>query len=218
MLDKKFFIFDFDGIIANSNGIKLEILIKFFSKSFGFPASFILNLIESYPGKNRSFYIDHLKHIKNKKINKKKLLSSINTVMSINLLNAPLNPHLKQMRVFNEEIDWFIITSGNTIEVKNFLKKKKIFSYFKDIVGGDDNKYISYLKLKIKHKLKNKNIVVVGDGVKDFELVTKTGGEGFLILQWSKENDFLLSVDFPNIKVLKTLKEFKLIYKKNYSR
>ena len=145
MLDKKFCIFDFDGIIANSNSIKLEILIKFFSKTFGFPASFILNLIESYPGKNRSFYIEHLSLLKNKKINKKKLLSSINSVMNINLLNAPLNPHLKQMRAFNKEIDWFIISSGNTKEIKNFLKKRKIFSYFKDIIGADDNKYISYL-------------------------------------------------------------------------
>ena len=66
-------IFDFDGIIADTNKIKIKVLTNILSQHFEYPKNNISNLlVKSLPGLNRSAYIEILQKIKNQKIDKKK--------------------------------------------------------------------------------------------------------------------------------------------------
>ena len=214
----KHVVFDFDGIIANSNKDKIKVLSKILSKTFNYPEKYISNLLlKSLPGLNRSLYIEILKKITNKKINKKKLLKLINVKMLDMFRKVKINPYIKNMREHKENVYWYIITSGCKKEVIFFLNKHKISNYFRSIVGGTGEKYLSFLILKKKYKIDNKNLMVIGDSLKDLELIKKLSCQGFLVTEWSQEANFLSLVRFPNIKILKKLKELKLVYKSHFN-
>ena len=147
----KHVIFDFDGIIANSNKYKIKILSEILSKTFDYPKKNISNLLlKSLPGLNRSFYIKILQKITNKKINKEKLLKLINLKMLDLLSKVKINPYLNSMREHNKNIYWYIITSGNKKEVIFFLNKHKIRNYFKYVSGGKKGKHFLFLSLNTK--------------------------------------------------------------------
>jgi len=119
-------IFDFDGIIADTNKLKINILTNILSKYFKYPKKNISNLLaKSLPGLNRLAYIEILQKVTSKKMDKKKILKSINKEILDSLLQSKINPYLRKMREYNTKINWYIITSGNEKEVIFFLKKKK---------------------------------------------------------------------------------------------
>lgn len=211
----KWIIFDFDGVIADSNKIKINLLSQIFSEYFNFPKQKIVDLmVVEAPGLNRFKYIEKLEQIKKIKINKKEILSTINLKMNNVLGAAKLNPFLKEMREHNLLVKWFIVTSGNESEVKSYLRKHSINSYFQDIKGGNGNKFLSYLDLLEKYKLDKDNLIVIGDGSKDYDLMKKIPCFGLLVVEWSQEPDLLKSINQSDINIIDTMKNLSLFYKK----
>jgi phosphoglycolate phosphatase-like HAD superfamily hydrolase len=208
-------IFDFDGIIADSNKLKIDILSQILSEFFDFPKHKIADLLViKSPGLNRVAYIEVLEKIKEIKIDKKKILSKINEKMNAALKDVKINPYLKEMREYNQSVKWFIITSGNENEVKSYLTRHLIISYFLDIKGGNGNKFLSYLDLLEKYKIEKDNLIVIGDGSKDYDLIKKISCLGLLVSEWSQEPGFLTSINEPDINIIDTIKNLSLFYKK----
>ena len=56
-------IFDFDGIVANTNKLKINLLSDILSYNFKCPKKKVDQLIKLYPGLNRGTYIDELEKI-----------------------------------------------------------------------------------------------------------------------------------------------------------
>lgn len=208
-------IFDFDGIIADSNKLKIDILSQILSEFFDFPKHKITDLlVTKSPGLNRAAYIEVLEKIKETKIDKKKILSKINQRMNAALIYAKLNPYLEEMRKHNQLVKWFIITSGNANEVKSYLARHLIISYFQDIKGGNGNKFLSYLDLLEQYNIEKDNLIVIGDGSKDYDLIKKISCLGLLVSEWSQEPEFLTTINQPNINIIDTIKNLSLFYKK----
>ena len=118
------------------------------------------------------------------------------------------------MREHNQLVKWFIITSGNETEVKSYLIKHSAISYFQDIKGGKGNKFLSYLDLLEKYKIDKDNLLVIGDGSKDYDLIKKISCLGLLVIEWSQEQDFLKSINQPDIDIIDTIKNLSVLYKK----
>jgi len=208
-------IFDFDGIIADTNKLKINILTNVLSKYFKYPKKNISNLLaKSLPGLNRLAYIQILQKVTSRKINKKKLLKSINKEILDSLLQSKINPYLSKMREYNTKINWYIITSGNEKEVIFFLKKKKIDNCFKGIVGGRGDKYLSFLGLSKKYKINRKNLVVIGDGNRDLKLIKKLSCYGMLVLKWSLEKNYLKYLKVSKVEILNNFRSLNILYKK----
>tara|TARA_B110000238_G_C15979251_1_gene375203 strand:- start:62 stop:715 length:654 start_codon:yes stop_codon:yes gene_type:complete len=207
-------IFDFDGIIADTNKIKIKVLTNILSQHFEYPKNNISNLlVKSLPGLNRLAYIEILQKIKNQKVDKKKILASINTEILKLILHSKINTYLKKMRGHDKKINWYIITSGNEREVIFFLKKNKINNYFKDVVGGKGDKYLSFLSLSKKYKINRENLVVIGDGNGDLKLIKRLSCYGILVLKWSLEKNYLKNLKVPKIQILNNFRELNIIYK-----
>ena len=210
----KHIIFDFDGVIANTNKLKVDLLAKILSENFNHPNEKIIEFIKLHPGLNRNLYINKLEDILDKKINKQKTLNQLSHNISSILDTAEINPYLKEIRDHNKSINWYVITSGDEQEVKIFLKKNLLDGYFRNVRGGTDNKYLSFVELKKKYNIKEDESLIIGDGSKDYDLIKRTSIKGFLIKEWSQEPGFLISINSPKVVILKKIKDLRTQYKK----
>ena len=173
----KSIIFDFDGVITDSvdskgeaffelfkgNGIKIQNLAKkYHYQNLGVSRyqkiEFILNnYLEKEKNKKEKYLLNFEKLVK-KKVIEAKLIYGV-----LNFLNKN---HLNYL--------FFISSATPTNELKEIIQKKKISKYFKNVFGSPQKKTEHIKFIKKKYKLKNKEIIFIGDTKNDYNSAYKS--------------------------------------------
>jgi len=170
----KTIIFDFDGVILDSNHVKEEAFAEIFNE-YG---TTIRNKVVKYHRNNlgTSRY-DKFKFIHKNYLNKKidnKNLENLSFKFSKIVFNKVLNVNFipgsyKFISNNLNNYDLHISSATPLNELINICKKRKIFSYFKSINGYPHTKK-EHIKFIIeKNNLNIKEIVYIGDSVNDFK-------------------------------------------------
>ena len=196
-MEKKIVIFDFDGTIANTFPIIKEV-IKLLASRYGFktPTEYQLNLFRS---KQYQIIIKQL-HIPLFKL--PFLLQAGRKEMSLLLYKAKIFPGIKRciQQLINNHFTVGILTSNTKTNVEKFLNRYHIpiaiiYSEF-NLFGKD--KAIN--KLTKKYQWDKKQIIYIGDEVRDIEACKKAKID-IIAVSWGFNNKILLSKFYPTLIV-----------------
>ena len=207
----KVIIFDFDGVILDTNKAKGLAFVETFSSEKSIIKKKIYNThIENIGISRKDKIILILKSILKVKYNKKKLVNLLDKFSKIvfkkviksgyilGAKNFILNNHLSY--------DFHISTATPKNEIFDILQKKKIIKYFKSINGSPDSK-ISHIQKIIKNgKYKKKEVLFIGDSDNDLYAARKNNIKFFGII--NEFNNFKIKYKFKNfIEIEKFLRK-----------
>ena len=174
-LNFKAIIFDFDGVILESVIAKHKAFIQLYKDSNKLTKSQIENFHIKNHGLTRNAKFLYVQ----KKILKKKKLSSSQIVQLSSLYTQLIEKNCKNCKLVrgvkkfikrkNRTSNLFIVSNIPDRELNAITRKLKIKKYFKKIYGSANRKKDSTKKLLKKFKLKNTEVVMIGDTTEDYK-------------------------------------------------
>ncbi len=206
MKQTKLVVFDLDGTLVDSNELYIDtihnhLVMNYFMFTKGHVARALGPKIE-----------ETLKNLgKFDKKTVKKLKKDINEFVARESSKLKLCPNvhkaLKELKL--KKIKIVLLTNSASKYTRLLLRKNKLLKYFNEVITAEnfDNKPQAIKKLAKKYRLKIKEIVYVGDRVKDIKVAKKAGCKIIIALacSWDKKK-------FKNGKkkfIIKNLGELK---------
>lgn len=161
-------IFDFDGVIIDSNKIKLDAYFKIFNRDNEECVKRILDkshtksryeiialIIEHCQTKYKSpiYYIEEYSK------------ETLQVLSNKNLIIGLISEMIKTLYFCGFRL--FIISNTPTYDLTLIVRNISLDSYFKDILGSPNSKKANYYILALKYNLKD--TLYVGDSFSDYE-------------------------------------------------
>ena len=208
----KVIIFDFDGVIADTEKRKFKDILSVLKKEN-------LNVsnvhFEEFIGKKRGHFIGE-KYLQISEGKKNKILSELRTIQFDNINEYKLMTGIKELLKFLKKNDYTIaITTGSSKEfVKTILQFHEVETYFKVIISGEmfskskpdpECFEITLRKLNIKPS----DVIIIEDSIAGVSAAKKAGCKVFGLLTYLEEKH-LKEADniFKNhLEILEFLKE-----------
>jgi phosphoglycolate phosphatase-like HAD superfamily hydrolase len=197
----KIVIFDSDGVILNSNSIKLrsfmelaasvgsledaENIATIITNSKALTRYEIVAIIQNFSTQNRdgnkSFYYD--------------LLNRFSNLTYSSLLNCDLDAGIYMLKHQSPRSQWFVLTAGDQQETESLYRERGIINLFSGgIYGAPISKQTNLERiLAVSKALDPDEILMLGDSYSDAELAFASKIDFALINHWShcsKAEDF----------------------------
>lgn len=198
-------IFDFDGVILDSNQIKSNA----FSNSLIDEDKELVKLFIAFHKKNggisRFKKFDYFFNtIKNQKTYQKNLNNALNRYAKLSyegLLDASEINGVRRLLIKLKElnIETYVVSGGEQNEVREVMKKKNLNQYFKKIYGSPNSKEDNLQNLKLTKSL------YFGDAKSDY-VAAKHFDMDFIFISGASEWEG--GVEFCNSMNIKVLKDF----------
>jgi HAD superfamily hydrolase (TIGR01549 family) len=175
-IDKyKFIIFDFDGVIVDSLGVKTEAFGQLFS-SYGRDIALKVKQYHLNNGGISRYekFKYYYKSLLNKKINKsitRRLDKKYSDLVLTRVASAAyIKGALEFIKKCNKDKkSCFIISATPEKELRRIVKLKKIQPLFKIVLGSPKNKSDNLKYLLKKFSINSADVVYFGDAVSDFQ-------------------------------------------------
>lgn len=172
-------IFDFDGVILDTDNIKVEAFKKIYKPYGNKIAENVGNYHLKHGGVSRyeKFKYFHKKYL-NKSISEKDIKKLDKIFSEYVLKHLPKAKFVKGVKNFikkNYSTYKMFISSGTPLkELKKTVKMIKMDDYFEQIKGSPQSKPQHILKIIDKYNIFAQNIVFIGDAPKDKQAAEKT--------------------------------------------
>tara|TARA_X000001036_G_C20498545_1_gene732894 strand:- start:257 stop:907 length:651 start_codon:yes stop_codon:yes gene_type:complete len=168
----KAIIFDYDGVIAESNKVKSDAYEKMYSKYGTDVVKKVMNHHKNNGGISRfkKFKLYHKMflsdEISDTKLNK--LCEDYSKIVVSGVINSPYVDGVYNFISNNfEKYSFFISTGTPTNEIIEILEKKNIKVFFKEIYGSPDEKKFHVSEILKKFNFKRNEVIFVGDAISD---------------------------------------------------
>ena len=201
------FIFDCDGVILDSNQLKIDSMENVLSR-LSLPKCEILRAKKYFSknfGKSRFHHVDYfLEHIfevetSTKEKWRNKILDGFSIECENLYLKAQVTPGF-ELVISNLKGTKYIASGSKEDELRNVFKRRGLNKYFAEIYGSPRSK--SDIVAEIKKHHKESKIVMVGDAISDFEAASNNIIDFYGYIPYSnvkgemetlsKENNFTL--------------------------
>jgi len=215
----KVIIFDFDGVIADSNNVKTEAFVQLFDR---YPPHLketigrfhLQNGGMSRFEKFRYIYENFIKEpLSNERFDK--LCRDFKRFVVDRVVNVPLINGVKNFLEENKNRYKFYIVSGTPDEeIKDIVKRRGLGVYFSDVYGSPRSKEELIKAVLKENDYSPEDVVFLGDSINDYE-----GAKGAGVKFVGKISDDSTFDLFPNITLkakIKTMDEFERYLEKNY--
>ncbi len=170
-------IFDFDGVILESNEVKIQGFFKLFEQ-FGEENSLkISNYFKNNAGLSRYDIINYFfLVILNEEMDKIKLTEYANKYSDIvkeSVVNSKFVIGIEKFLSQNTQYELFIVSSSDEKDLKYICNKLNIDKYFKSIIGSPTKKADNINNIINNFGLKKNETVYVGDSLNDYHATIK---------------------------------------------
>ena len=188
-------IFDFDGVIAESNHVKDEAFYSIFLSYGKEIASYSLNYHLKNRGVSRFDKVTHvLDHFNLSKDNFQSIVDSFSKIVFKDVCASPLVEGIESFLSNNyQKYNFYIISATPTEELLAILKNIKIIQYFKSIYGSPNDKKFWLSELINSKQIFVDNSLFIGDASSD-----KNAAKEYLIpfcLRLTGDNNQLIDKD-----------------------
>lgn len=195
LIKYKCVIFDCDGVILDSNKIKTKAFEKTLIREPTYHIEKFINYHKHNGGVSRYEKFNYFfSQIKKENIEQSKLnnyLSEFSEILKEELISCNLVPGVIRVLEYLllNNIDCFVISGGDQIELNYIFKEKKLNKYFIKILGSPVSKDLHTLNL-LKKKEIQFPILFFGDSKLDMEIAFKNGFDFCYVRQFSEwQND-----------------------------
>ncbi|MBN2771142.1 MAG: HAD hydrolase-like protein [Spirochaetes bacterium] len=204
---KKLLIYDFDGVLVNSNFLKKNtiknVCLKYFKGSDD-----LLDELMLKDGWTRYSLISEMVKIFNKELSyKEKILGEINDKLDQDMLfvEKVVLPSKKLKDTYQ------VIVSASCDKSINKLVSTYQWSYFFDKIYGSPRTKMQIITDEINLKLYNE-IILIGDSISDYNIAQKIQAEFIGIYSWSSEPEKINNLETK--KYISLQKYFDKTYEK----
>ena len=173
-------IFDFDGVILDSNQTKTQSFLELYKNEKKNHTDLILKFHKNNLGLSRFKKIDFIqKEILKKDYDEKNISDKLDLFSKLVLKNifkcqfieGVLN-FIKYLNI--KSINLFISSGSPEKELQYICNKLKIDNYFANIYGSPDSKKSHIERIIKKYKIKNDEILFIGDSLLDYRISIET--------------------------------------------
>lgn len=196
-------IFDFDGVVVDSNSIKKKCIynaskeycdkeyhekfVAYFTKNNGIPREIKIN--NFFDGKEALVVLEDYNNYLKKQLKEVNLTNGFQSF--INLLNF----YQKKL---------FVLSGGTQSEVVNILRSKELDKEFIKVMGGPKTK---------EENLNETNLIgktlFIGDSLKDYEVANKYGFDFIFMYSYTQFEDW--KDFFKDKDILMSIKDFTVL-------
>lgn len=197
----KTIVFDCDGVILNSNKVKVNAYYEVAKRNGGSDSqaqAFVDHHISkgSFP---RNGKIEHyLKNIKQETITAEKVATYIKTfekILDTALMECEIASGLLSLKAITPNARWMVLSGGDQAELRRVFPRRSIENinlahlFEAGIFGGPDIK-----EAVLKREIDNKNIslpaLFVGDSKYDHQAATAAGLDFVFVSDWTEVSDW----------------------------
>ena len=205
----KSIIFDFDGVIIDSNNVKDKAFYSIFLDYGKNVASFSHNYHLENRGVSRFDKVEHvIKKFNLPKKDYKKIISNFSSIVFRGVCESPLVEGIEEFLATNHNnYNFYIISATPTDELLQILEELNLKSYFKNFYGSPNNKKYWLANLTRMNRISVTDSLFIGDAYSDKDAAKKysidfclrlTGDNNHLI-----DSDVLYSIEnFINFNLL----------------
>lgn len=177
-MNEESIIFDFDGVIVDSNYIREQIYFDIFNHILNSKEMIKESITEDSTRDRYGIIKAALQKLKDKNSMQfqdleqetKKYVQEYNRITEKKVSEVSEIPGArKSLEILSQEYPLFIITGTIQSSIDIVLKNRNIQKYFKKVYGGFRNKIEGMNKLIREQKIILKNSILVGDGKADYE-------------------------------------------------
>lgn len=200
----KVVVFDFDGVLVDSNKLKYIAFFNLFSRS---PKEKKIVKETLKHSRERSRYtifgkiFNRLKRRPHIKVYARKYNEIVESGVNVAKEIPGAKKSLKTL--FKKKYHLYIISTAPRVPLLRIVKKRNIKKFFRKIYGGSDDKTISLRKIVKSERVNPREIVMVGDGKIDLRAALDVGcyfiGISNAFNRWSKKEHFLTLRDLINL-------------------
>lgn len=196
MKDKiKVVVFDFDGVLVDSEGVKRQLLKDNFIE---FGETFAQNIFnyQQETGSNRYDVADYAAHMLGKDKNWADEYVSKYTETVFNKIVHMSNMNTCESTLLNlvKKYPLYISTATPTKEINRILVSKTMKHMFRDVFGSPDKKINHFLEITKRENINYDEILFIGDAESDAK-VAETLGLDFLAINYRGNNKDVLEID-----------------------
>jgi phosphoglycolate phosphatase-like HAD superfamily hydrolase len=207
----KTLVFDCDGVVLNSNQLKIQayhdVAIKFGASET--QAQLLvahhvkLGGISRYP-KFEYFLREIMKQaVTEEAINR--LLSSFTVEVKRLLMDCEVAPDLTRLRQATPDANWMIISGGDQAELRDIFEQRKLGNLFDGGVFGSPDNKDQILTREIARNNLVKPALFIGDSRYDYQASTQAGLDFVFLSDWTDVDGWQSFCAEHNIQVLNHL-------------
>ena len=168
----KAIIFDFDGVIVESVGVKADGFAKLYEPYGKEIVEKVINHHYSNGGVTRyekfRFYHKEFMGFDLTDDEIEDLGGKFSDYVVKRIIKAPyVKGALEFIKEYNGKYDMFISTGTPQDEIEMITRLKNVDIFFKDIFGSPDNKLVHIKNIMRKNHYRNEQVVFIGDSVED---------------------------------------------------
>jgi len=184
-------IFDCDGVILNSNKVKLEAYYKIASLHYGDKlATSLIDYLSSNTGKTREYFFNHfINHMVPKGLsgpNAQSLLAEVSKEIKVGLVNCEISHSLLTLREKFSNSKWFVVSGGVEKEIIEVFKERSVFQIFDGGVFGGPRAKDEIFKSLIDNEQIKWPAVYLGDSKFDYEVAKRFNLDFIFINGWTE--------------------------------
>ena len=197
--DYELIIFDCDGVILDSNTLKIDAMKNALSE-FELSATKIDECVTFFTnnfGKSRFYHVDHfvdnllnieLTHVEQFKSN---LLASYSEKCKSLYLLAKSSPFINEVLSKSTALK-YVASGSEQQELRNVFQQRKLDVYFQDVLGSPEKKVNHVRHVLAKHT--SSTAVMIGDAVSDLEAAKDNNIDFIFYNPFSNVKDIMLTL------------------------
>lgn len=190
-----YLLFDFDGTIADSFAVLLEIFHELTNQSLDEDPDKIAYLRQLPVPKV-------IKELKVPPLQIPRLIVKGRKMMGQHIHEIPLIEGMDTAieKLYAHGFHLFITSSNSPVNVKAFLKAKQLDGYFEKVYGGIGlfNKAGAIKRIMRQNRLQGELVIYIGDEARDVE-AARRAGVAMAAVGWGINDPRLLALHHPNI-------------------
>ena len=206
-------IFDFDGVILNSNKVKTKAFAEL-SEKFGKDKSSKLVAFHIKNGgvsrfEKINWFVKNVIKDEDEDITEK-LISNYGEIVLKELSDCQLRTDLKKLREKLIDSKWYIASGGLETEIQDYLNKKSLIQLFDGGVFGSPKSKDLIIKNILDKSDRNSKWILIGDSIYDYKCSINNGIKFIFAKDWTEVKNYDQFVKQNNIKVINGIEDLSI--------